>query len=282
MANTEAVDLSNIVLLLGNIVGTDKILELSENSRYKFIPPEGNDDGTMNWRGVQSEKLTAPVLGLKFGEHMYSPHGWVIGSSNDSDTCDLQLAKDNKTGVSSRHLQIDISPDTHRPRLTVLSKNSVRMHDGDRTITLDHGQSLEIHTPVTIDLGEVTMRAWRPTLSPQEEQSYRRNAEKFNKDFLDALPKFEMNLNTPRASTFDLRFGMNNVVYKREDTGSTNIGSFASVMKVKELRSRKIFAAKVPHFKASDPASKVRQRWESLTGEFQKLVKLKHVGDSVK
>jgi len=81
---------------------------------------------------------------------------------------------------------------------------------------------------------------------------------------------------------FDLRFGRNNAVYKREGTGTANTGSFTSVMKVKELRSGKIFAAKVPRFKASDPASKVRMRWESLTAEFQKPVKLEHVGDSVK
>ena len=55
-----------------------KILELSENSRYEFIPQEGNDDGPANWRVVHSEKLTAPFLCLTFGEHMYSPQGWVI------------------------------------------------------------------------------------------------------------------------------------------------------------------------------------------------------------
>ena len=69
-------------------------------------------------------------------------------------------------------------------------------------------------------------------------------------------------------------------MYKREATETTSTGSFASVMKVKELHSQRIFAAKVPHFKWSDPASKFRKRLESLTEEFQKIVKLQHVGDS--
>lgn len=282
MATTEAVDLSSIVLLLGNIVGTDKILELSDNSRYEFHAPEGNDDGLANWRANQSDKLTAPFLGLVFGEHMYSPQGWVIGSSDDSDTCDLQLARDNTTGVSRRHFKIDLSPDIHCPRLTVLSRNPVKIHIGDRTVTLDQGQSLEILSAVTINLGEVTVRAWRPTLSHEEEQRYRRNAEKFSEEFLDALPKLPISLNATRASTFDVRFGSNHTVYKSEETRTTSTGSFASVMKVKELHSQKIFAAKVPHFKASDPASKVRKRWESLTEEFRKNIKLQHVGDSVR
>ena len=39
MASSAAADLSDIVLLLGNIEGTDEILKLSENSRYEFNPP---------------------------------------------------------------------------------------------------------------------------------------------------------------------------------------------------------------------------------------------------
>jgi len=40
MASSAAADLSDIVLLLGNIEGTDEILKLSENSRYEFNPPK--------------------------------------------------------------------------------------------------------------------------------------------------------------------------------------------------------------------------------------------------
>lgn len=74
----------------------------------------------------------------------------------------------------------------------------------------------------------------------------------------------------PRPSILDL-----------EGTGTTSTGSFVSVMKVREVRSQKIFAAKLPHFilVSSDPASKVRKRWESLTEEFRKTVKLQNEGD---
>ena len=67
MSTTDSVDLFSIVLLLGNIVGTDKIFELSDNSRYEFQPPEGNNDALANWRGDQFDKLTAPFLSLVFG-----------------------------------------------------------------------------------------------------------------------------------------------------------------------------------------------------------------------
>ncbi|KAL6876796.1 kinase-like domain-containing protein [Trichoderma novae-zelandiae] len=42
------------------------------------------------------------------------------------------------------------------------------------------------------------------------------------------------------------------------------------------MNSGKCFAAKVPHFKASDAPGKARDRWESLSKEFQKLTTLKH------
>jgi len=89
MATSEAADLARVVLLLGSIVTTDAILELSENRRYEFKPPEDNDDGTANWKGVQSEELDAPFFRLTFGEHMYSPKGWLVGSSDDTDKCDF-------------------------------------------------------------------------------------------------------------------------------------------------------------------------------------------------
>jgi hypothetical protein len=52
--------------------------------------------------------------------------------------------------------------------LDALSRNSLRIHDGDRSMTLDYSQSLEILSAVAIDLGEVAVRAWRTTLSHQE------------------------------------------------------------------------------------------------------------------
>ena len=246
MTTTKDVDPSHIVLLLGTFVGLDNILDLSDNQRYDFHPPEGNVGGLANWKGDQADQLTAPFLSLVFGEHMFSPQGWVLGSLDDSNKCDLQVAKDNTTGVSRRHLRVDLSPDMHNPRLTVLSTNPVQIHVGDCMVILTQGQSLDIISAVTIDLGEVRMMAWCPTLSYEEKQRYHRNAEKFSEEFLDALLKIPVSLSATSTSTFDLRFRRNNSVYRWEETTSTS--SFATVMKVKKLHSQKIFAANVPHF----------------------------------
>jgi hypothetical protein len=121
------------------------------------------------------------------------------------------------------------------------------------------------------------MRAWRPTLSHEEEVRYRQNVEKFSEEFLDALPKLPISLDATEASTFIVRFGTDNTAYRREETGTLGTGSFASVTKVKEVHSQRIFVAKVPHFTSSDPASRARNRWESLTQEFRKIVELQHV-----
>lgn len=44
-----------------------------------------------------------------------------------------------------------------------------------------------------------------------------------------------------------------------------------------EANSNKVFAAKELWFKASDSASQRRRRWEELSGEYDKIVKLQHV-----
>ena len=82
------------------------------------------------------------------------------------------------------------------------------------------------------------MRAWRLVLTHKQEQVYRRNAEKFSREFLDAFPRLPFNIYTTNASTFNLRFGRGNTVYKLEESmGMVNAGSTVSVMKVMELRS---------------------------------------------
>ncbi|KIW62822.1 hypothetical protein PV04_10952 [Phialophora macrospora] len=53
----------------------------------------------------------------------------------------------------------------------------------------------------------------------------------------------------PEALVFALTFERNNTVDKREDTATIGTGSFASVVKAKELRSQEIFAAKVLRLK---------------------------------
>ena len=68
---------------------------------------------------------------------MYFPQGWVLGSLNDLDICDLQLVKDNISGISRRHFKIDLSPDNYRPRFIVLLRNPVRMHIDACIVTFD-------------------------------------------------------------------------------------------------------------------------------------------------
>ena len=96
MADSGTWCLSSIVLLLGHIVGTEKILELSENAKYAFRPPEDNGDGLGSWIGKQLGEPTAPILALMFRKHMYSPQGWVLGSSDDTDQCDIHSLETTK------------------------------------------------------------------------------------------------------------------------------------------------------------------------------------------
>jgi len=93
---------------------------------------------------------------------------------------------------------------------------------------------------------------------------------------MGALPRSAIGSSVP---TLDIRFGLlTNNAYKREgaDIGA---GTFASVMKVRELKSDTYFAAKVPHYRVSDAPGKARNRWESLSKEFQKLTTLKHASN---
>lgn len=270
-----AMDPSDVVLILGNIQGTPDIVALSDNWRYESILPSRDDGSDAHiWHDQESTQSKGPFLCLTFGQHMYSPQGWVVGSSPDSDDCDLQVAEDNQTGVSRRHFQIDVSPGRRCPRLTNLSRNAMRIHGADGTIILDQEQNVDIPAPVTIDLGQVRIHAWRPSLSRAQDQRYRANLESFHRDFMNALPRPAVAMMAP---TSNIRFGLSGAVYKQEDTAFSAAGSFASVAKVKELRSGKSFAAKVAHHKLSDPAGQVRRLWESLTDEFQKLVRLRHV-----
>lgn len=136
MAATGVLDLANIVLILGSFKGAPNMLELSENSRYELTPPSSDVDPQANWKGEQSEQqeLRAPFLCLIFGEHLYSPEGWVASSSADTDACDLQLPKNNQTGISRRYFKIDIDPQTGDPRVTVLSTKTLRLISGDHTV----------------------------------------------------------------------------------------------------------------------------------------------------
>lgn len=274
MAPTKTVDLSNIFLILGNFKGTPDILTLSENSRYKFTPPV--DALPANWKGGQSEEqeLTGPFLALTFGDHYY-PDGCFLGSSGETETCDLQLVKNNKTGISRRHIRFDISPVMRRPRVKTLSTNPVCIIDGDgREVVLTQGSSMEISGPVTIDLQTASFRAWRPVLSREEEGSWREKAVKFTKELLDSLPRQlpSLEAKTNKNQTSNLRFGKDNAVYMQK-WGLERKGGHASVVRVQELKSTAIFAAKEPYLRNYDDST-VRKVWEELRAEYEKMIEL--------
>lgn len=70
--------------------------------------------------GISQKNLHLPILCLEFGKNMFSSEGWVGGSAPDTDAVDVQLAPDNRTGVSKRHLRIDIHLPSCYPRVKVL------------------------------------------------------------------------------------------------------------------------------------------------------------------
>lgn len=274
MDRTQTPGLADVVLFLGHFTGVEDIVSLSDNKRYQFIPPT---TGT-RWKGDKPrEKLTGAILCLTFGEHLFSPEGWVMGSSPDSDVCDLQLAKNNQTGISRRHFRIDTAPKTRLPRLTVLSATgTIRLLDGGRSVSLVRGKSIEISRMVTIDLGAVSFRAWRPELTVAEERRYNEKALNWSKEVVAAVPRYFPPLNSqPETVTSNIRYGKNKAVYVNEG-GVEARGMTASVMCVRERKSGSMFGAKEPYFKASDDFGKVRSRWEDLRREFDNVVKLDH------
>ncbi|OAQ59012.1 kinase domain-containing protein [Pochonia chlamydosporia 170] len=264
--------------MLGGQRMTDAdILSLGNNRFYEFKPPTAQDDPRASWKGGQSANLTGPTYGFAFKEQIYSPYGWVIGSSSD-DSCDFQIAADNRDGVSGEHLRVEISPDSHcHPRVTNLSRNSIMVWYGERMVALQKDDHTDITEPVRIHItADLVIYAWCPELSREQDRRYKRHAEEFHRDREFAQPR---PLNDSRmAQTPDIRWGMNGTMYKRTGTLSSSTGSFASVMQVEEVTSGGVFAAKVPHFRSSDSMAIVRQRRETLVGEFRKLMSLRHVG----
>ena len=276
----ETEDCANYFLLFGNIQGTSNVAALSDNARYLLFTSSGDNSGLLE--NIGSSAGERPVFTLTFGRHMFSPGGWTMGSSNNSEICDFQLARSNKTAVSKKHIEFDVEPRDHRPRVKVVSENPVQVHvepdkrKRTRVVTLHHGDALDIIDAVTIDLGEVSLQAWRPKLTQKAEKQYRRNAERFNAEFLDAVRRLP-DLESQGASTFTMRFGANNSCYKIDDSVRTQRGSFGSVYRVNEIRTRQVFAAKEPFSRRNESASMSRQLWEKIQNEFEQLRELEHV-----
>ncbi|KAK3311405.1 uncharacterized protein B0T15DRAFT_490019 [Chaetomium strumarium] len=117
-------------------------------------------------KGALKGDVIGPLLALRVGEDMYDPMaGWVLGSSRDDD-CDLRLSKDNRFGVSRKHLRFDFELASKRPRITVSSRNRLRVivHQtpGDRVVILQKGELLTIRTsnPITVDFSWHSFEAW--------------------------------------------------------------------------------------------------------------------------
>ncbi|OAA34235.1 Protein kinase-like domain protein [Metarhizium rileyi] len=268
---------SNVVLVLGNFVGVDNVLKLSENSRYEFLPSSG--EANESWKGSQPEgqQLKPPFLCLKIGEHLFDPRGWVIGSHSDSDTCDVQLAENNQTGISRRLLRIDISPVTHNPRVTVLSDRKIRMQDGDRLLICRPDEPAEFSRPVTIDLGAVSFRAWPSTRMIAESREYKAMARQFSEDILYAMPKYMPSIKgQPETAKHNVRYGRNGAVYVNE-WGIESKGMCASVMMVKDRKTGNIFGAKEPYYGPRDNHDTARKRFEASQMEYKHIVQLDHI-----
>ncbi|KAJ9130177.1 Phosphoenolpyruvate carboxylase kinase [Pleurostoma richardsiae] len=274
MSAAKPVDLSRVVVILGSFVGVDDVLGLSENSRYEFLPPT---DGGDSWKGGQSaQELEPPLLCLTIGKHMFDPRGWVGGSHSDSDMCDLQLAVNNQTGISRRFIRFDISPVTHKPRVTVLSDKKIRIWDGDSFMTCRSGQPTEFSRPVTIDLGAVRFRAWPPLRTAAEGRKYKRRAAEFSEDILRAVPKYLPSISSqPETAGHNVRYGRHGAVYVNE-LGLSSRGMCASVMMVEDRTTGRVFGAKEPYYKTSDSADAARKRFEALQREYEHIIQLEH------
>jgi hypothetical protein len=277
MSSAYSTELANVVLFLANFAGTKDILKLSNNVSYQFHPPS-KDPGSA-WLGGISPEPKAPILCLAFNSTMFSPEGWVAGSSDDTDIADLQLAADNLTGVSKRHFRIDIHPLSHCPRVTVMSRSLQLVVDGNRVI-LTNGEEMEIKTSAIFDLGGIEFQAWRPRLQRNESQIYRRKALKLLQDAVQATPRYFPSIRSgPETLTSNVRYGRGDMIYIYR--GQSGKGASASVMLVEERNSGKIFAAKEPYYKLKDNPGIRKSRWEELNREFSKLSALDHVSPTI-
>lgn len=275
MTSPNTIDYSNIVLILGDFVGADGILRWSDNVRFEFTPPVTE----CSWKGDLSseQELKPPFLCLKIGENLFDPTGWILGSHGDSDACDLQIAITNQTGISRQTCRIDISPQTHQPRVTQLSDRQIRAY-GPSLVRCKPGLPQMLPGPATIDMGTVKFRVWTPKRTATEASQYRRKARQYSKDVMGSIPKRLPALQShKKTSAESVRYGTNGAVYVVDGQGKHGKGAHASVMKVKSIGTGKYFGAKEPYFKMSDNADIARQRFEALRMEYNHIKHLDHV-----
>lgn len=145
--------------------------------------------------------------------------------------------------------------------------------DNGKQLELARSQYANIKSPVTVDTGVLDIRVWPPNLTDQGKRLYDEHVKLFRKDLMSAQP---VNPASYTAETADVKFALSGAVYKRVG-GYSSAGTFGSVFKVMDMTTRTEFAAKVPHYKASDSADVNWKRWALLREEYESLVKLKHV-----
>ncbi|ODA79181.1 hypothetical protein RJ55_04773 [Drechmeria coniospora] len=250
---TDQPSLARVVLFLcfGKGSGLDDVLALSENRRYHFAPNDVTDEA--RWRGGQERRHTeGAVLQLTFGEYMYSPEGWVLGSDTDTDNCDLQISENNETGISRQHVRVDTDPRSRLPRVRVLSR---------------HG----------------AFRAWSPKLTAGEESIYQGLALKWSEEAVAAAPRPLRAPAEPQDNeggghetmTSNVRPGRNGAVYVNQGVILSH-STTAEMIAVQERASGILYGAKVPYSNTDDDYGMIRGCLESLTKEFECLSKLDH------
>lgn len=278
MTIPQTFDVGRIVLIMGSFKSVDNILELSENKRYLFLPPNNRDD--VAWMGEQSEEhLKPPFFCLTIGEHLFDPTGWILGSHSDSDECDMQIAGDNRSRVSRRSIRIDISPITYYPRVTLLSDQKVRIREPTDVKKCKLDEPVELPRPCVIEWEALSCRAWFPVRTRAETQRYRQLVRSQGWDIMAARPKSLPSMKSQeKTSAESIRYGQNNATYIVEKTHGR--GMHASVMKVKNMTTGGIFGAKEPYYKSSDNSDYARRRLEALEAEYNIIRNLEHVSCS--
>ncbi|KYK57288.1 thymocyte nuclear protein 1 [Drechmeria coniospora] len=283
---TDQPSLARVVLFLcfGKGSGLDDVLALSENRRYHFAPNDVTDEA--RWRGGQERRHTeGAVLQLTFGEYMYSPEGWVLGSDTDTDNCDLQISENNETGISRQHVRVDTDPRSRLPRVRVLSRHGAvcTKDESGEAVRFLCGQDFTIDRPMLLDLGAVQFRAWSPKLTAGEESIYQGLALKWSEEAVAAAPRPLRAPAEPQDNeggghetmTSNVRPGRNGAVYVNQGVILSH-STTAEMIAVQERASGILYGAKVPYSNTDDDYGMIRGCLESLTKEFECLSKLDH------
>ncbi|KXJ84630.1 kinase-like domain-containing protein [Microdochium bolleyi] len=254
----------------------DQPQALSSNESFILDPSQLSSAQQRVLKGDHVDPLPDPTFALCFEQNIYSPEGWVFGSSDDTAVSDFQIVADHSSGVSRRHIRIDVDPDYLRPRVTNLSHNAIRITshakgDDARHITLEKEESELLPTSARLDFGPVSFSFWRPKLVARENlNEFRKHVNNFNKAVLDALPR---NADTGNLTPYARR-AVNGDVYVQEKLIAH--GASGSVYKVRKVNTKEIYAAKIAHYREADGASKALGRYKSAEKEFDKMKKLAH------